>query len=90
MIAWTMQPDPPCHLRARKAGETIVIQVKDEGIGIPKAQQSSIFEAFEQVDDSSTRHFGGSGLGLAITQQMVALLEGQIEHESTPGEGTLR
>ena len=62
--------------------------VSDTGIGIPKERQSSIFNPFEQVDNSTTRNFGGTGLGLSIVYQLVQLMEGDISIESQEGKGT--
>ncbi len=76
------------QLKATKKNNFILFQVIDEGIGIPKDRQQAIFNAFEQVDTSTTRRFGGTGLGLAITQKMVELLGGEITVESTLGEGS--
>ena len=77
------------QLNAMKEGDFILFQIIDEGIGIPKKRQTAIFNAFEQVDASTTRHFGGTGLGLTITQKMVELLKGEIRVESTAEEGSI-
>jgi diguanylate cyclase (GGDEF)-like protein len=67
----------------------MVFEVSDTGTGIPLEKQDTIFDAFDQVDSSTSRRFGGTGLGLAITCRLVDLMAGQIELESTPGNGTL-
>ncbi|MBK8170011.1 MAG: PocR ligand-binding domain-containing protein [Sandaracinaceae bacterium] len=64
------------------------IQVRDEGIGIPVAAQERIFDAFYQVDGSSTREHGGTGLGLAIVRRLVEAHGGTIRVLSEVGKGT--
>ncbi|MEB3882035.1 PAS domain-containing protein [Lyngbya sp. CCY1209] len=73
---------------AHPASATLCFQVQDTGIGIPPEAQSRLFEAFSQVDASTTRKFGGTGLGLVICKQLVDVMGGEIGVESRVGEGT--
>ena len=63
--------------------------VRDSGIGIPKAQQSKIFQRFVQAEDDTQSRYGGNGLGLSITQRLVELMGGHIGFESKPGQGSI-
>ena len=63
--------------------------VKDNGIGIPKEVQTSIFQPFYQADSSVRRKFGGSGLGLNISKRLVDLMNGFIHFESKEGIGSI-
>src|SRR5882724_1307863 len=62
--------------------------VRDTGIGIPYEKQSRLFKSFQQVDTSTTRHYGGTGLGLAICKQLSELMHGKIWVESDDAEGS--
>lgn len=63
---------------------TLVIKVKDTGIGIPEGQLEHIFERFYQLDNSHTRKTEGTGIGLALTKELVKLMEGEITVKSPP------
>jgi two-component system, sensor histidine kinase and response regulator len=62
--------------------------VRDTGIGIGPDKLSRIFQAFEQEDNSTTRHYGGTGLGLTISSRLVEMMQGRIWVESEPGKGS--
>lgn len=68
--------------------ESVCISVKDNGVGIPKEDQSRVFERFYRVDKSHSKEIGGTGLGLSIVKHGVSFLGGEVELESTPGQGT--
>jgi signal transduction histidine kinase len=67
----------------------IVIEVADQGRGIPPERLERIFERFEQVDSSDARHGSGSGLGLAIARVLVEMHGGRLTVTSEPGVGSV-
>jgi two-component system, sensor histidine kinase and response regulator len=75
---------------AEPSGEDIVIrgEVQDTGIGIPAERLGSLFDAFAQVDASTTRRFGGTGLGLSIVRRLAELMGGAAGAVSEPGMGS--
>ena len=66
----------------------IVLRFIDNGIGIAPEALSHLFSAFTQAEASTTRRFGGTGLGLAICKRLVTLMKGDIDVQSSLGEGT--
>ena len=75
-------------VRASYKNKRLFIEVEDEGIGISKDKQKTIFDPFSQEDGSITRKYGGTGLGLAICSNLVKLLKGKMILESEKGKGS--
>ena len=76
------------HIEVMDMGEKILIEVRDNGIGIEKDNLPRIFERFYRVDKSRSRNMVGSGLGLAIVKHIIDAHEQSINVSSTYGEGT--
>lgn len=70
-------------------GDWLLFEVSDTGIGIPESHLDRIFDAFSQVEGSSTRQFGGTGLGLSISRNFVRLMGGELTVESVLGHGSV-
>ncbi len=66
----------------------LALKIKDSGWGIAPEQLPHIFDRFYQTDSSTTREQEGTGIGLALTQELVALMNGEIDVQSEPGKGT--
>ncbi len=65
-----------------------LIEVADEGLGIPSSERERIFEKFYRLDPQQSRGVGGSGLGLYICRELVERMNGRLEVESEPGQGS--
>lgn len=76
------------NIFVQKDEDNAVLIVEDTGIGIPKQEQTRVFERFYRTDKSRTRKTGGAGIGLTITKAIVQAHGGTIHCESEPGEGS--
>lgn len=81
--------DSPVFLTARLDADTLVLDVRDEGIGIEPEHLGSVFERFHQVDQSATRSFGGLGLGLHLVKEMATEMGGRVSVSSALGRGSV-
>jgi len=89
-IKFTAKGEIFLNLSVRRTadGDFLHTEVRDTGIGIPQERMNRLFQAFSQVDSSTTRRFGGTGLGLAISQRLVEKMGGRIWVESEVGKGS--
>lgn len=75
-------------LRWKRCGDEVVVEISDQGPGIPQDQLEVIFDKFHQLERTSTRKYGGAGLGLAISRTIIEQFGGKLWAESTPREGS--
>ncbi|MBI2769359.1 MAG: response regulator [Burkholderiales bacterium] len=92
-VKFTPSGEIAVHVKQLKADDgqgrrVLEFRVTDSGIGIPAERVGSLFQAFTQVDASTTRKYGGSGLGLAICKRLVELMGGELGVESELGKGS--
>ncbi|MFO7982039.1 MAG: ATP-binding protein [Desulfuromonadales bacterium] len=77
------------RLRVDPRGPLLNFSVSDTGIGIPGDKRELLFESFNQVDSSFSRHYSGTGLGLAISKGLIEIMGGEITLRSREGEGSV-
>jgi two-component system phosphate regulon sensor histidine kinase PhoR len=81
-------PDSCIWVSARQDEDLLVIEVRDQGVGIPYDHLDRIFERFYRVDKARSRERGGTGLGLAIVKHIAQVHGGQVSVTSTVGQGS--
>lgn len=77
-----------CKSQLNSSRIDLKMVVQDTGIGIPKAEQEQVFEAFYQQERQSNSKYGGTGLGLAITSRLIDMMNGELSLESEVGKGS--
>ncbi len=90
-VKFTSQGEIVIRVQCRERGEKsfdLLFSVADTGIGIPPDGIERLFQAFHQVDSSTTRRYGGTGLGLVISKRLAELMGGTMWVESAPGKGS--
>jgi signal transduction histidine kinase len=82
-------PDTPVLVKLEQRHQRAIIQVCDQGPGIPLKHQARIFERFYRIDEARNRSSGGTGLGLALVKTFVEGMGGTITVQSSPGDGSI-
>jgi len=81
-------PDSRVWVHVRQEDAMLIIDVRDQGVGIPYDHLDRIFERFYRVDKARSRERGGTGLGLAIVKHIAQVHGGQVSVTSTVGHGS--
>jgi two-component system OmpR family sensor kinase len=81
-------PETPVQVRVTRNGPDAVLEVHDDGPGMPEPVAARAFERFYRADPARSRHAGGSGLGLSIVKAIVAAHDGTVAISSSAGTGT--
>ncbi len=90
-VKFTERGEVVVEARVEPAGDdavSLVVEVRDTGIGITPDQQARLFRPFVQAERSTARRFGGTGLGLVISRHLARLMEGDVGVESEAGAGS--
>ncbi|MBS1683779.1 MAG: HAMP domain-containing histidine kinase [Bacteroidetes bacterium] len=83
------RPDTNVVVALRQADKSILLEVKDEGYGIPDAEKKKVFEKFYRIGSEDTRKTKGTGLGLFIVKRFVEIYKGKIELSDNTGGGSI-
>jgi len=75
-------------IRVSSTVEYLSFDITDTGCGLNSEQQETLFEPFQQADESVARRYGGTGLGLAICKRLSEAMQGRLGVNSTPGQGS--
>ena len=81
-------PETPAHVRIATANGSAMLEVADEGPGLPEDELGRVFHRFYRADSSRSRESGGVGLGLSIVAAIVRAHEGRVRVASEAGKGT--
>jgi two-component system phosphate regulon sensor histidine kinase PhoR len=87
-LKYGVKPDLKVWVSARRSGSDLVLEVKDNGPGIPLTDQPHIFERFYRVHKDRSRDAGGTGLGLSIVKHTIQAHGGTVSLDSSPGAGS--
>lgn len=82
------EPDGHVHVRASRAGDQVVVEVRDDGLGITPEDQDRLFDMFFRSTNPEAHRRSGTGLGLSIVRSIVARHRGTVEVDSAPGVGS--
>lgn len=86
-VKFSGEPGKKVWVTVRTSDGDVIIEVSDEGVGIPPHELPHIFERFRQIDRERLNQ-DGVGIGLAIAREFISMQGGEIDVESTPGEGS--
>lgn len=81
-------PEAPIGVTASRAGDRVLLEVSDQGVGIPAALQDRIFEPFFQAEPAATRRVGGLGVGLHLVRELCEAMGATVGVDPTAGQGS--